>query len=76
LAKEVDIMRLSLVVFLGIAALSGCGPIAPETGPGGVSADDAKQLDAAAAKVDARSSTDTTASIADDTMPSEQSNQK
>jgi uncharacterized protein YceK len=69
-------MRLVFVVFLGLALLSGCGPIGPEPGPGGVSADDAKQLDAAAAKVDARSSTETAASIADDPAPSEKSNQR
>ena len=43
-----------------IIALSGCGPTVPESGPGGVSIDDAKQLDAAAAKIDARSSVDET----------------
>ncbi len=43
-----------------IVALSGCGPTGPEPGPGGVSIDDAKQLDAAAAKIDARSSVDET----------------
>jgi hypothetical protein len=69
-------MRLSLLVCLGTIILSGCGPIGPEPGPGGVSADDAKQLDAAAAKVDARSATETAASIADDPAQSALSNQK
>ncbi len=52
-----------------IITLYGCGPAGPEPGPGGVSIDDAKQLDAAAAKIDSRSSVDET-TISDSTQKS------
>lgn len=47
-ARPLALMLLSL-------ALHGCGDATSESGPGGVSADDARQLDEAAAKLDAES---------------------
>ncbi len=40
-------------ILAGLALLCGCGDTPTEAGPGGVSADDARQLDEAAAKLDA-----------------------
>ena len=39
--------------FMLLLALSACGPADSEPGPGGVSVEDAKALDEAAAKLDA-----------------------
>ncbi len=40
----------SLIIYLALAA---CGPAGNDPGPGGVSAEDARALDEAAAKLDA-----------------------
>ena len=39
--------------FMLLLALSACGPADSELGPGGISVEDAKALDEAAAKLDA-----------------------
>ncbi len=48
------IRKLHLVLLAGLAA---CGPAADEPGPGGVSAEDARALDEAAAELDEQTST-------------------
>lgn len=44
-----------------MAALSSCGPAGNDPGPGGVSVEDARALDEAAAKLDGETSADQTA---------------
>ena len=44
-----------------MAALSSCGPAGNDPGPGGVSVEDARALDEAAAKLDSETSADQTA---------------